>query len=205
MTTPTEPPDGGYYGPQYNAPPPGYGTPPPYGAPPPGYGPPPQYGPPGYGPPPQYGAPPPGYGQAPWGPSPMGGPPPPLANWGERVLGALIDYVAPFAVGALFVSVGHGTGLEIVGLLIYLLAFGWAIYNAYLGGQTGQSTGKRIVGLRLIDEQTGRTIGGGLGIGRYFLHILDGLACDIGYLWPLWDSKRQTFADKLVHTVVVKV
>ncbi|MDQ1539752.1 MAG: hypothetical protein QOH29_478, partial [Actinomycetota bacterium] len=27
----------------------------------------------------------------------------------------------------------------------------------------------------------------------------------LGYLWPLWDSKRQTFADKILKTVVVNV
>ena len=25
----------------------------------------------------------------------------------------------------------------------------------------------------------------------------------IGFLWPIWDSKRQTFADKIMNTVVV--
>jgi uncharacterized RDD family membrane protein YckC len=199
MTTPTEPPAGGgdpQYGggPQYT-PPPG-GQPPQYGQPQYGQ---PQYGQPQYGQP-QYGGPP-GYGQA-YAGAPMGGGVPPLANWGERVLGALVDYVAPFFVGAIFVGLGHG--LQIIGALIYLAGLAWAIYNAYLGGQTGQSYGKKMVGIRLISEQTGQPIGGGLGIGRYFLHILDGLVCDIGYLWPLWDRKNQTFADKLVHTVVVK-
>jgi uncharacterized RDD family membrane protein YckC len=25
----------------------------------------------------------------------------------------------------------------------------------------------------------------------------------LGYLWPLWDDKRQTFADKICSTVVL--
>jgi hypothetical protein len=25
----------------------------------------------------------------------------------------------------------------------------------------------------------------------------------LGYLWPLWDAKRQTFADKICSTVVL--
>ena len=28
---------------------------------------------------------------------------------------------------------------------------------------------------------------------------------NIGYLWPLWDPMRQTFADKLMKTVVIKI
>jgi hypothetical protein len=33
---------------------------------------------------------------------------------------------------------------------------------------------------------------------------LDSLACYVGWLWPIWDSKRQTFADKIMKTVVVR-
>ena len=77
------------------------------------------------------------------------------------------------------------------------------LYNAYLSGVTGQSIGKKQAGIRLLRESDGQVIGGGLGIGRYFLHILDALPCYIGFLWPLWDAKKQTFADKILHTVVV--
>jgi hypothetical protein len=34
--------------------------------------------------------------------------------------------------------------------------------------------------------------------------ICHGLKFGIGYLWPLWDGKRQTFADKIVGTVVIR-
>ena len=50
------------------------------------------------------------------------------------------------------------------------------------------------------DQQTGRPIGGGLAFGRELAHVLDGFFY-IGYLWPLWDAKRQTFADKVCGTV----
>ena len=62
---------------------------------------------------------------------------------------------------------------------------------------------KKIAGTRLILEATGAPPGGGLGVGRYFVHILDAIPCYVGFLWPLWDSKRQTFADKILKTVVV--
>ena len=37
---------------------------------------------------------------------------------------------------------------------------------------------------------------------RDLVHILDGMAY-VGYLWPLWDEKKQTFADKIMRTIVV--
>jgi uncharacterized RDD family membrane protein YckC len=86
-----------------------------------------------------------------------------------------------------------------------LAAIVWGLYQAYQGGQTGQSMGKKMAGTRLLSEQTGQPIGGGLGIGRYFVHIIDSIPCiPVGYLWPLWDAKRQTFADKILKTVVIK-
>ncbi len=35
------------------------------------------------------------------------------------------------------------------------------------------------------------------------MHVVDGLFY-VGYLWPLWDAERQTFADKIIQTVVVR-
>jgi Protein of unknown function (DUF2752) len=43
----------------------------------------------------------------------------------------------------------------------------------------------------------------GMTTARDICHVLDSLACYIGWLFPLWDAKRQTFADKIVSTVVI--
>ena len=160
-----------------------------YGGPPP----PPQ--------PPGYGGPPPGYG----GPPPGGAPPgqwagPPLAGWGDRVLANLIDYSGP-AIVAGFVQYSISYAL---GSLLILAALGWGIYNANMQGQTGQSTGKKQFGLRLLGEQTGQPIGGGAAIGRFFVHILDAIPCYLGFLWPLWDSENRTFHDMIVKTRAIK-
>jgi uncharacterized RDD family membrane protein YckC len=122
----------------------------------------------------------------------------PYADWPKRAQSGLIDYVGLYIVAILLSRVSSG-----LGFLVWVISLAWALYNAYLGGQTGQSYGKKIAGTRLISEATGAPIGGGLGIGRWFVHILDYLPCLLGFLWPLWDSKRQTFADKILNTAVV--
>ena len=220
MSTPSEPGSGQEPDP-WQVPPagsPGGATPPP---PPPAYGqpaPPPAYGQPAYGqpaPPPYgqtpypqapYGQPP--YPQAPYGQAPYGQPgygtpqlpPSSYANWGQRVVSFLIDTVPGFLLGAIFVA----AKVPAIGIMFYIAGFAWALYNAYQAGATGQSIGKKAMGIRLMRESDGQPIGGGLGIGRYFLHILDGLPCYLVYLWPIWDSKRQTGADKILHSVVGK-
>jgi uncharacterized RDD family membrane protein YckC len=178
MTTPTGPSPSGQ---PFQQPP----TNEPYGQPPPGHG------QPAYGQQPGYGAPSP-FGQ-PGGPE--------LAGWGARVQSAFIDWFGP----SLIATMVQLTISVTLGQLLAVAALGWALYNAYLQGSTGQSIGKKRIGLRLLREQDGQVIGGGLGIGRYFLHILDALPLYLGFLWPLWDAKKQTFADKIVKSVVIKV
>jgi uncharacterized RDD family membrane protein YckC len=134
-----------------------------------------------------------------------------LANWIQRVGAYIIDQL-PFAIlygiGFIFLpktnTDGTSSGSIGVFFIFFLLALAWVVYNRwYLGGQ-GQSIGKRALGMRLIKEQTGQPLGMGMAFVRDLAHIVDGVICYIGYLFPLWDQKRQTLADKIVGTVVTK-
>lgn len=231
MSDPGNPPPPDPYGqPGYGQP--GYGQPsgqpnpygqqPPYGQPyaQPAYGQQP-YGQPGYGQPygqPGYGVPAPAYD---------------YASWIRRVGGYLLDSLftalsAAPAYALFFIGLnlgtqdmstytdpdgvshttgdwnGAGTPLVVIGAVLYLVPLAFFIWNTCLRqGRTGYSLGKGIVGIRLLREQTGQPIGGGLSFVRYLCHFLDSLACYLGWLWPLWDAKRQTFADKIMSTVVV--
>lgn len=130
------------------------------------------------------------------------------ASWGQRFAAYLLNALPIFAiyvVGVILAGIlGRIVGIlgGLVLLVTWLAALGVAFYTFYLEGE-GQSPGKAIMGIRVISEQTGSKIGGGMGIGRMFVHMVDSLACYVGWLFPLWDSKRQTFADKILHTIVV--
>ena len=162
-------------------------------------------------PPPAYGqpAPPQGpYGQQPYqqGPSPYGQPPggqlgawqgPPLAGWGTRAGGYLIDALISLVVQTVVGLIDAGLG-QLAGLAM-------AVYFGYLTGTTGQTPGRKAVGITVLREADGQHLGAGAGIGRAFLHILDALPLLLGFFWPIWDPKKQTFADKIIGSVVVKV
>ena len=191
----------------------------------------PQPGPAAYPRPPGY-PPAPGAWAAPQPPWAAGGPGvaglPPLATWGDRVLAYLVDVLyqlpglvvyfvglvvfvanAPTTTSAGRVIRPGNPGPMWMGIALTVLGFlGMAvvmIYNHVIAqGRTGQSWGKRRLGLRVQDERTGATIGIGMNFVRQLAHVVDGAAY-LGYLWPLWDPMRQTFADKIMHTVVVKI
>ena len=70
-------------------------------------------------------------------------------------------------------------------------------------GRTGQSIGKKVDGHQARRGAHRAADRRRHGFVRDLAHTLDGAAY-IGYLWPLWDDKRQTFADKILSTVVVR-
>ena len=189
MTTPDNP----YGDPSQNPPPPpSYGAPQ-YDAPPPQ-----AYGAPQYGAP-QYGAPAP-YGQAPYGAPPAGSFGGTLVEWPIRVASAVIDGIPGFILSI----IGRASGSGGIYGLMSLLSLGFWIWNMLRQGKTGQSIGKSAMGTYLVRESDGQYIGGGLSILRSIVHIVDVIPCFLGLLWPLWDAKKQTFADKIMGTVVVK-
>jgi uncharacterized RDD family membrane protein YckC len=90
--------------------------------------------------------------------------------------------------------------------VFYLIALGLWIWNYVIQqGNTGQTVGKKAVGLKLVDGISGQPLGPGKAFLRQITHVVDGLSCYLGYLWPLWDEKKQTFADKINNTYVIKL
>jgi uncharacterized RDD family membrane protein YckC len=149
------------------------------------------------------------------------------ATWGRRVLGYLVDaflgVVAsiPLYVGyAMLVSeTSWITDLDgrrqidsidaspaTIGMLVLgaVITLAFNIYNVVIRqGRTGYSLGKTVVGIRLVKASTGEPMGAVLCFVRQLAHYVDSLACYLGWLWPLWDARHQTFADKIMGTVVV--
>lgn len=128
-----------------------------------------------------------------------------LAKWPARVAAALIDlaiFWVPLTLTAQLVDLGGAAGA--VGTLLSAAVIALGGYNVWFRqGRTGQTFGKRVLGIRLVRLDDGEPVGVPLALGRYLLHWADMLPLLTGWLWPLWDGNRQTFADKIVGTVVV--
>ncbi len=153
--------------------------------------------------------PPPPAGGAWQQPAPGQATPGPLASWGQRFVAFIIDWViilAAYVVVAIVAAI-FGAVADVLGVLIggvgYLVVAVASLYLYYLQGETGGTPGKRLTGLKVVGENDGQVTGGGMGIVRQFAHIIDAIPCYIGFLFPLWDEKRQTLADKVIKTVVL--
>lgn len=89
-----------------------------------------------------------------------------------------------------------------VGLVAVLVPAYFVLFHA----TTGVTVGKRVLGIRLCDKDTG----GSIGYGRaYVRSLLTGLlwmvlyVAPVNYLWPLWDPQKQAWHDKAVNSIVL--
>jgi uncharacterized RDD family membrane protein YckC len=156
----------------------------------------------------------------------------PRAGFWRRLGGTLLDGLlygllwVPFAVVgfALIFAVGLDecstdplsddlvcNGRENVGAIVaggLALLVGWLLaaflYLRALATR-GQTWGRKIVGVRVVDATTGAAPGWGKAIGRtLFASFISANVCYLGYLWMLWDSERQTWHDKVASTLVLE-
>jgi uncharacterized RDD family membrane protein YckC len=132
--------------------------------------------------------------------------PPELASPGARLLAAGVDVtviiVALFAVGAIGHDPAFGTGAPALRLAVRLLAVVVGVaHPILLEGVGGQTVGKRLVGIRVVDEQTRGPIGYRAAAHRTAARALFWF---VSFL-ALTDPLSRTLHDRSAGTVVVKV
>ncbi|MFN0153686.1 MAG: RDD family protein [Gaiella sp.] len=123
----------------------------------------------------------------------------PRASFGRRLGAYLIDAVVLVALYIILVGI-----LKEAGVLVFVaVALAYQIYLE--GGHSGQTVGKKAVGIRVVDLKTGGSIGYGRAVLRMIGKWISGLPLYLGYLWMLWDPEKQTWHDKIATTAVVPV
>jgi len=120
------------------------------------------------------------------------------AGFWQRFGAAFIDGLVVGVVEFILRAVLGGPGI----LLSFLFSFG---YYTYFHGGTGQTPGDAALGIRVVDIDSGEVIGYGRAFGRTLVSIVSALALLLGYLWMLWDPRKQTWHDKAVSSLPVHV
>jgi uncharacterized RDD family membrane protein YckC len=126
------------------------------------------------------------------------GPSGPRAGFWVRFAAALIDGVILLVPYVLLIA---AVGINAAGPLSLIISV--AYYSLLEGGPTGQTLGKRLLRIRVIDLRVGGPIGPGRGFIRWIGRIISSFVFFLGYLWMLWDKEKQTWHDKMANAVVV--
>jgi uncharacterized RDD family membrane protein YckC len=134
-----------------------------------------------------------------------------LADPIKRLIAALIDggiviaiIIVTLILAAVLGNVSGALG-ALVAIVGYLGAIGFSIYNQVVTqGNTGQTVGKKMQGIKVIGEETGQPLGAGGAFIRWLVHgFIDGI-CLAGYIYGFFISpKRQTVGDIVAKSLVV--
>jgi len=124
----------------------------------------------------------------------------PRAGFWTRFAALLVDWLVLLVPNIILVLVFDSAIAQLLSILVSLSYF---VY--FEGGPTGQTVGKRALGIRVIDLKRGGPIGYGRALLRWIGRILSTAIVLLGYLWMIWDREKQTWHDKIAGSVVVPI
>jgi len=133
----------------------------------------------------------------------------------KRTLAFLVDKIILFFICLLFLLVGlsalntgfnglePGKSMGRFSLIYYgmthLLGM---LYFTYFHGTTGQTPGKMLFGLQVI-QSSDEQMTPGIAFLRWVGYIFSGLILCLGFLWIIFDKKKQGWHDKIAGTLVI--
>lgn len=136
----------------------------------------------------------------------------PLATFGRRMLGYLLDglilFVPAIVIGAILGNTTSGGWVaNLLGLAIGFVYVFW-----FIAKKEGQTIGMKALKLRCVRATDGGVVDTSISARRAayaaafsFVSLFIFIPILIDLLWPLWDKKNQTLHDILARTVVIDV
>ncbi|GAA4532368.1 RDD family protein [Mycobacterium paraffinicum] len=128
-----------------------------------------------------------------------------LAPWHVRAGALAVDVLPGTAVVAVMALAGFTVPaggvwwwlcIVVIGVVVLLVL----VNRLLLPTVTGWSVGRALFGIAVV-RRNGEPIGPWGLLLRDLAHLLDTVSV-VGWLWPLWDSGRRTFADMLLRSEV---
>jgi uncharacterized RDD family membrane protein YckC len=127
----------------------------------------------------------------------------PRAGFWRRFASVILDGLVLAVIWIPLVIIGAAAHAGWIVILVFPIALFYEIY--FHGNRTGQTYGKKWMGIRVVDFSTGGPIGYGRSTIRVIGRYISGVVCYLGYLWMLWDKEKQCWHDKMANDVVVPV
>ncbi len=120
-------------------------------------------------------------------------------GFGRRLGAYLIDAViVNLVLSPLYLIIPDFNLVNMIFLVLYTL------YYVFMVGMYGATLGKMILKIRIVKED-GAKVSFVDAFIRELASYISAVVLFLGYLWVLWDPKKQAWHDKVAHTVVVRV
>jgi len=132
----------------------------------------------------------------------------PLADPGARLVAAIVDWLVLglATVPVILLGVAARQASEALAVAVFVAGY-CAVFIALparWAARAGASgPGKRLMKLHVVGVD-GRDIGFRRGVLRTIVLILGSLPFYLGWLWMLWDPRRQAWHDKAARSLVVR-
>jgi uncharacterized RDD family membrane protein YckC len=126
------------------------------------------------------------------------GPSGPRSGFWRRFAAVFVDGIVLLVVNLILRAIANENAAAGLTTLI-----GLGYYTYFEGSASGQTPGKKALGIRVISLSDGGPIGYGRAFIRYIGRIVSGIPIALGYFWMLWDKEKQTWHDKFAGSVVV--
>jgi uncharacterized RDD family membrane protein YckC len=138
-----------------------------------------------------------------------------LAGFWRRAVSAFLDWllvgIVAAAIGDLFgveaptppSADGDGLQFQLAGTGPFILVE-LAYFTYFHATSAGQSIGNKILGIRVLDADTGRSLPYVRAFVRALMSNLSALPCFLGFFWMLWEPRKQTWHDMVANSLVVR-
>jgi uncharacterized RDD family membrane protein YckC len=144
-----------------------------------------------------------------------GPPPEALAGFWPRLVAAFLDWlligILAAAIGELFgveapspPSADGGVNVQFQPAPGPFILVELAYFTYFHATSAGQSIGNKILGIRVLDADTGRSLPYARAFARALMSSLSALPCFLGFFWMLWDPQKRTWHDMVANSLVVK-
>ena len=154
-----------------------------------------------------------------WAPAPVvNGPAPGVryASSGARLLAWLVD---GFILGIVLFAFWFATGWVVVvlsssgadavaalsGLVVIVATVVLGLgYMPWFWARGGQTPGMKVLHVRVVRAVDGGPLSGGQAFVRLIGYYISGAVFYLGFIWILFDARRQGWHDKIADTVVIE-
>jgi uncharacterized RDD family membrane protein YckC len=134
-----------------------------------------------------------------------------LAGFWRRLAAAFLDWIL---IGVIAAAIGELFGVEapqpaspdssyFQPALGPFILVELAYFTYFHATTAGQSIGNRILGIRVLDAATGRSLPYARAFTRALVSSLSALAFFLGFLWMLWEPRKRTWQDIVADSLVV--